>query len=122
MPRETSVGCTSIGPDREGSENSRTNASPYSPNSKTSCRGKMFCLLRLVEENDQTIAEACMKNEDLVLETWSGGHDISCEYCHKYFVHDSFENLQAVDWIGYFSNDFLGIIRRQSSLDATVFL
>ena len=93
MPRETTLVSTSPGLDREGSENSRTNAAPYSPNSKTSFRGEVLCSLGLVEENDQTVAEARMKNEVPVSETWSGGHDISFKYCHKYSVHNYFENL-----------------------------
>ena len=46
-----------------------------------------------VEENDHAFAEACAENEVLVLVTLSESHDISFEYCHRYSVHDSFENL-----------------------------
>ena len=53
----------------------------------------MFCLLGLVEGNDHAFVEVGVKNEFLVLETLRGCHDISYENCHRYFVHDSFENL-----------------------------
>ena len=93
MLGEIAVRYTSPRPDREGRENSRTNSSPYFPNSKTSCWGEMFYLVGLVEENDHSFAEVGAKNEILVSESLRGSHDISLENCHRYSVHDSFYNL-----------------------------
>ena len=69
MYGKTTVGSTSPRLGREESENSRTNASPYFPNSKTLCQGGMLYLLDLVEENDCVFAEAYQKDEVLTSES-----------------------------------------------------